>query len=214
MQPQDQKFPFNRNGIIAALAVIAMILFVIGFAVFNNIRNRLNAKMTVGGANSAKTATEVALPTWTLDQNAQSSNKAATQEPPASSPISTATSSPPAFQTPNRPSVYVLQKGEWPICIARRYNLEMKSFLALNNLTMKSSTAVGTKLKIPASGFWNPANGPRSLLKHPAKYTIKANDTLYRIACQYGDVYPEEILYANSMSSADELKVGKSITIP
>lgn len=113
-----------------------------------------------------------------------------------------------------RPTTYTLQKGEWPICIARRFNLDISSFFSANGLTMQSKPGVGVVLKIPTSGTWSSNYGARALKAHPASYTVVAGDTIYTIACKYGDVSPEQILAANSLSSAGDIKSGMKLSIP
>jgi LysM repeat protein len=122
----------------------------------------------------------------------------------------------PAVNTPvvARPAKYTLQKGEWPICIARRYNLDIASFFAANGLNMNSKPATGTSLRIPSSGNWSANYGGRSLKSHPATYTVVAGDTIYTIACRYGDVTPDAILAVNGLSSAGDIKSGMSLKIP
>jgi LysM repeat protein len=79
---------------------------------------------------------------------------------------------------------------------------------------MNSKPAVGFVLKIPASGTWSANYGARSLKSHPATYTVVSGDTVYTIACRYGDVAPEQILAANGLSSASDIKAGMKINIP
>jgi LysM repeat protein len=120
----------------------------------------------------------------------------------------------PIVQTPvlERPATYALQKGEWPICIARRYDLNLDSFFAANGLTMNSRPAVGTVLKIPATGNWN--SGERSLKSHPASYTVRAGDTIYTIACDFGDVDPNAIVIVNNLVAPYTLQAGQVLQIP
>lgn len=121
-----------------------------------------------------------------------------------------------AVNTPEvvRPTNYTLQKGEWPICIARRYNLDLASFFSANGMNMNSKPAAGTSLRIPASGNWSANYGARSLKTHPATYTAVAGDTVYSIACRYGDVTPDGILAVNGLSSPSDIKAGMSLKIP
>jgi LysM repeat protein len=114
----------------------------------------------------------------------------------------------------NRPTSYTLQKGEWPICIARRYNLDIGLLFAANGLNMNSKPAAGTSLRIPSSGSWSANYGARALKAHPTTYTVVAGDTLYTIACRYGDVTPDAILAVNGLSSAGDIKAGMSLKIP
>jgi LysM repeat protein len=113
----------------------------------------------------------------------------------------------------NRPANWTLQKGEWPICIARRYNLDLNTFFASNGLNMNSKPAAGTNLRIPTSGSWSANYGARSLKAHPTTYTVVAGDTIYTIACRYGDVDPESILTVNNIKAGD-VKAGISLKIP
>ncbi len=116
--------------------------------------------------------------------------------------------------TLSRPDTYTLQKGEWPICIARRYDLNLSSLFSANGLNMNSRPQVGFVLKIPSTGNWDSsAHGARALRAH-TDYTVGAGDTIYSIACYYGDVSPEGILAANGLSSAADIKVGMKLTIP
>ena len=114
--------------------------------------------------------------------------------------------------TPGRPSTYTIQAGDTFYCLARRYNLNVGDLLNLNGLNNNSFAVIGQVVKIPSSGTWN--DGPIALKDHPTSYTVQANDTLNRIACSFGDVDPNAILYANGMSSANDIQAGNTINIP
>ncbi len=119
------------------------------------------------------------------------------------------------LSTIERPATYTIQKGDHPYCIARRYNLNIGSFLSANGLGNNSVVSIGTTLVIPASGEWNTAShGSRSLQPHPATYTVVSGDTVNSIACKYGDVYPQHILEANGLGSPADVQPGMSLTIP
>lgn len=113
---------------------------------------------------------------------------------------------------PKRPSTYTLQAGEWPICIARRYNLNVVSMLSANSLSMDSKPAAGFSLNIPSSGTWN--NGTRSYHSHPTSYTVKSGDTINIIACYYGDLLPDDIIGANGLTKPYSLSSGTVLSIP
>lgn len=115
--------------------------------------------------------------------------------------------------TTGRPSTYTLQKGEFPFCIARRFNIDPDELLALNGLTRSQSYFTpGTVLKIPQAGKAFP--GARALLVHPTQYTVLSGDTIYSIACKFGDVDPLAIASQNGLSSPYTLTVGSQISIP
>lgn len=111
------------------------------------------------------------------------------------------------------PDQYTLQKGEFPYCIARRFNISPGALLAANNLTNGSVTYVGQTLTIPKGAGPFDA-GPRALRSHPTTYTIRAGDTVYSIACLFGDVDPRAIEDANGLDGAYTLPVGGTLHIP
>lgn len=112
-----------------------------------------------------------------------------------------------------RPASYTLQKGEFPFCIARRFNVDPDELLALNGLTRSQSYfSPGTVLKIPQAGKAFP--GERALLPHPTTYTVLKDDTIYSIACKFGDVDPLAIASQNGLQPPYALTVGSQITIP
>ncbi len=110
------------------------------------------------------------------------------------------------------PATYTLQQGEFPYCIARRFNLNPDELLSLNGLTDGGTYQPGLTLKIPQTG--NPFPGVRALRAHPTTYTVGLNDTIYRIACAFGDVSPEQIAAANGLSAPYNLQVGQVLNIP
>lgn len=114
--------------------------------------------------------------------------------------------------TPGLPATWTLQTGEFPYCIARRFNVNPNEMLQLSGLSAGSTYTAGTVLKIPKTG--NTFPGPRSLRKHPDTYTVVAGDTIYKIACLYGDADPNAIAYANNLQSPYNLKTGQVLNIP
>jgi len=145
-----------------------------------------------------------------------------TENPPASPyPITTSvpgapepTAAPITYVTATPggpPSSYTLEQGEYPFCIARRFNVNTAELLTLNGLTADSYFYAGQVLKIPQTG--NPFDGTRSLHEHPTYYKIQADDTLNKIACYFGDVSPDMITLQNGLSS-NVLPVGEVLIIP
>ncbi len=113
---------------------------------------------------------------------------------------------------PARPATYTLQQGEFPYCIARRYNVDPGELLALSGLSANQQYDPGTELRIPTSGKPFPAS--RALRSHPATYTVLSGDTIYSIACKYGDVDPPAIATANNLVSPYTLNTGLTLNIP
>jgi LysM repeat protein len=111
-----------------------------------------------------------------------------------------------------RPATYTLQKGEWPFCIARRYDLNPDDLLTLNGIIDGGIFMPGLVLKIPQTGSF-PVG--RALNPHPDTYTVESSDeTIYGVACYYGDVFPEAIARANNLPLAATLNVGQRLSIP
>jgi len=112
-----------------------------------------------------------------------------------------------------RPASYTLQKGEFPYCIARRFNVNPEELLSLNGLTRGDIYVAGTTLKIPQTG--NPFPAPRALRSHPDTYTVAASsETVYSVACKYGDVEPSSIASLNGIAVSATLSSGQQLKIP
>lgn len=139
-------------------------------------------------------------------------NPQATQTPVPVQPTATMPAVVVPTATPGHPSTYTLQKGEFPFCIARRYNLNIATVLSINGLNINSKPAVGAVLKLPAETGWDAGN--RALIPHPATYTVIDGDTIYAVACAYGDADPNAIIAANSLKSPYDLTAGQSLQIP
>ncbi len=123
------------------------------------------------------------------------------------------TANPYTYVAPARPQNYTIQKDESPYCIARRFDLDPDSLLALNGLTKNSIVQPGDVLKIPQTGNWSAGN--RYLAAHPATYTVRSGDSIYKIACAvYGDVDPLAIAAANGLAAPYTLSVGQVLQIP
>jgi LysM repeat protein len=114
--------------------------------------------------------------------------------------------------TATRPASYTLKAGEYPYCIARRFNVNPTELLTLNNLISGDLFQPGLVLTIPQTG--NPFPSPRYLVPHPTTYVVRVDDTIYKIGCYFGDVDPLAIAARNNLVSPYTLTVGQSINIP
>jgi LysM repeat protein len=167
------------------------------------------AGLPIPTASGNETQVNVEQPTNTPDPNA------------SSTPLPTPTTGAAVVNTPvpqpivqtSKPAAYTLHEGEFPWCIARRFNVDPAELLSLNGLPLDGQTYyAGLALKIPATGGAFPAT--RSLKAHPAQYTVRVNDTIYSIACEFGDVDPLNIAAVNNLGGAYNLTTGTTIQIP
>ena len=115
-----------------------------------------------------------------------------------------------------KPQTYVLKKGEFPYCIARRFNVDPAQLLALSGLSSSQadSLSTGTVLTIPQSGSFP---GDRSWHDHPATFVVGTTydaNTVYGVACYYGDIEPAVIAQHNNISVDATLTAGQTLNIP
>lgn len=119
-----------------------------------------------------------------------------------------ATSVPPGV----RPPTYTLQNGEFPYCIARRFNVDPDALLSASGLTSPDLYYPGLSLTIPQSGAFP---GTRMLASHPTTYSVLSGDeTVYSVACKFGDIDPATIASANGISVSAKLTAGQKLQIP
>ena len=147
-------------------------------------------------------ALPTATPTISVSTPTNASGAAATAVPATSVPVG------------SRPPTYTLQKGEFPYCIARRYDVNPDALLQASGLTTAEAynLVAGTVLTIPQTGSFP---GSRALQSHPATYTVSsADETVYSIACKFGDVEPNAIATANNITATAKLTVGQPLQIP
>jgi LysM repeat protein len=111
-----------------------------------------------------------------------------------------------------RPSTYILEEGETPYCIARRFNVDPSELYSLNGLIQGANYYPGHTLKIPQTGSYP---GNRALRNHPATYDVaSSSETINSIACLFGDVDPSAIAQANDLPLDASLTAGQQLAIP
>lgn len=159
----------------------------------------------------------------TPEGNAAADAPTATEEttPPTAtvtSPVLDPTETPAPTSAPvdtsNLPATYTLKRGEFPYCIARRYNVDPTELLNLSGISSAESRTLsaGVTLKIPQTGNPFPYNRARNT--HPVTYVVPETTTVYGIACFFGDVDPAQIISLNSISNPDSVAAGTSLQIP
>ncbi len=164
--------------------------------------------LTTPVPSSLETSNPAAPGAATTAEAPSSTDQGAVQPPIAATPLPNLTFNP----TPGIPSSYSLHTGEFPYCIARRFNVNPGALLNTNGLTSYSVYYNGMVLTIPQNTGGFP--GSRALRPHPATYTVRSDDTIYTIACAYGDVDPNAIIFVNGLDEDGSITAGQVLQIP
>lgn len=171
-----------------------------------NNPNRITEIIAVTQTAAAQISGDAGQP---AQEVATATPEAVLEETPKSLPTTAAIVVPTA--TPGLPTTYTVQDGEFPYCLARRFNINPNDLVSINNIS--GFVAPGTVLTIPTNSTW-PSEFERALIAHPTTYNVLAGDTIYKIACQFGDVDPNDIIYANNLVEPYTLTAGQVINIP
>jgi LysM repeat protein len=166
----------------------------------------------------ASSGTPQAIATQTLSLSTQDLSATATSTVlgtvnPATTSTTATLALPTSAPVGTRPTEWTLKKGEFPYCIARRFDVDPEALLSLNGLASGNIFYPNRTLKIPQSGSFP---GTRALRTHPTSYTVaSSSETVYSIACLFGDVRPEDIAQKSNLASADvALTSGQQLSIP
>jgi LysM repeat protein len=215
----EEERMFKKISLMIALAVAAVFLLA---ACERSASNSPLATLTIESSNPASVPTGISLveawgtSTAIYQQTAQGLLTASpTSETPSDATATPTTETTPVIVaptvTPGRPATYTLQSGEFLYCIARRFDVDPDALLALNGLNRGQILQPGLELRIPQTGSFS---GTRALHPHPTTYTVAVNDTIYSIACRFGDLDPTSIAAANGLSLSSPLTTGKVLNIP
>ncbi|XID75477.1 LysM peptidoglycan-binding domain-containing protein [Alkanindiges sp. WGS2144] len=111
---------------------------------------------------------------------------------------------------------YKVKAGESVGSIANRYNISNEQLASLNTFAPNSSLLLGQTIKVPATGAANTESKAAAQPVVPletASYTVKAGDTLGRIASRY-NVSNEELAKLNKISPTSMVILGQKLTVP
>ncbi len=141
-----------------------------------------------------------------------SGTPAAPGQPSATSPAAPVA---PPTSSVGVPATYALEQGEFPYCIARRFDIDPSELLNHNNLSNAQARALqpGLVLSIPQGGKAFPST--RALNAHPTSYTVPSPMSVYAVACYFGDLDPSAITSANpNITDPNNIATGTILTIP
>lgn len=97
-------------------------------------------------------------------------------------------------------ATYTVKAGDTLARIAAKYGTTVDALVALNNIKNKNLIRVGQIIKLPSGDA------------EPVKYTVKAGDTLSRIAAKYGTTVAK-LTADNGIKNPNLIRVGQVLTI-
>jgi LysM repeat protein len=115
-------------------------------------------------------------------------------------------------QVVEQPAVYSLHRGEFPWCLARRFDIHPQDLMRANGFYTWQVYQPGQAVILPANAREFPGN--RALRPSPATYIVQYGDTIFGIACYYGNVEPKAILAANGLQKGNQIYPGLQLQIP
>jgi LysM repeat protein len=110
------------------------------------------------------------------------------------------------------PDSYTLHSGEHIYCLARRFDILPEDIVDYNGYEYGTLLYPGDVILLPPAG--RSYIGQRALQYHPTDYTVIYGDTLYSIACLFGDIDPRSIAAANDLDVDQVLTPGTVLQIP
>jgi LysM repeat protein len=119
-----------------------------------------------------------------------------TPTPPATNPATGAT--PVAMY-------YIVQKGDVPGTIARKFNVSLQAFLDINPAIVNGVIYAGQRVYIPVGGL------PATPMFGPVTVTVRAGDTLSRLARLYNTTV-ERLKQLNNLKT-DSIYVGQRLIV-
>jgi ABC-type dipeptide/oligopeptide/nickel transport system permease subunit/LysM repeat protein len=227
---KERRFRLDRTVLVGLmiilLIVVVFILFIRGNTIASALMGFVNHSQISDSPSLTRPATmgpthDLSIVSLSTEGSASpteslpSSTPTATSSPTVASAATTVTLEPTLtpFPTDAQPETYMLQKGEYPYCIARRLNVDPTELLVLNQMQNRQTFFSGMVLQIPQSG--TPFPGERMQKAHPTTHTVSSsNETMYTIACEFGDVQPLAIAQANNLPVDSALYIGQQLNIP
>jgi hypothetical protein len=193
----------------------------------------LTAVQETPGATAISTSETPALQATTAEATASQAAPQTTPSPTTqvvtsvpASPVASASAKPPVItaapstQVPYQPAsasisipeVYYLHRGEFPWCLGRRFNIDPRQIMWFNRFFYGQRFFVGQPVFLPQNP--QPFPGRRALRSHPATHRVGYGETIYTIACFYGDIDPLILADINGLSAPYRLNPGQVLTLP
>lgn len=144
-----------------------------------------------------------------------------TEQPESNAEVTAEAPSVASTPVPAGFSVHVVQPGENLFRIALRYNTNVAALAAFNGITNTRLIYVGQQIRIPSAAApaaptaapTTPPATPTPPQTGTATYTVRAGDTLYRIAVA-NKTTVAQLATLNRLSNVNVIFVGQQLTLP
>ena len=130
-----------------------------------------------------------------------------------STPVSTKTNS--ASSVVSTSGTYTVKAGDTLYSIARRSGVSLNSLLSLNGLSQSSVIRPGQTLNVSGTSSTTvatPVSTASQATSTSGTYTVKAGDTLYRIAHNHG-ISLRTLLSVNGLSETSTIRPGQQLVV-
>lgn len=111
--------------------------------------------------------------------------------------------------------VHNVKKGHTLYSLARAFDTNPKSIATLNNINISNSIEIGDKIKVPlkTETIYQGTSAPRGGNTYvPLYYTVKKQETLFRIAKMYFNQEVDDLKFRNDLVN-NNLEIGQQLLI-
>lgn len=108
-------------------------------------------------------------------------------------------------------NTYTIQAGDTIYGIARRYNVEPRTLLEINNLNQNTILKIGQTIIIPNANQMNNQIPDKAPQNNDSVYIVQSGDSLYAIGRKF-NITPDEIMKLNNLNTT-LLHVGQQLKI-
>jgi LysM repeat protein len=118
--------------------------------------------------------------------------------------------------TPEGPFTYVVVQGDTLFTIAEKFQVNLDTLIAINNLDPASPIDIGDQITIPGPDTELPTETPIPLSMRSGtiiEYVVKSGETLAMIADKFNSVV-DEIVKENEIDNPNTIQAGTKLKVP